>query len=188
MKNFLILLFLVLCALAVYRFAFKESKQLPACAEKEFMQGNLKNFVAFKDGILKYGFKAESSANPQQTESIFADEDSSAEIKTVCLPREGSFVYRQFKDGQESLDIKRCGLTCKPYIGAEYAGKDGFSPVFGARLFYCGRWGAGCAYGLKSGCFLSAERRLDDISFLGNTALFLGVNKKTATFGAAVFL
>ena len=187
MKNLLIFLLLVLSAFLFYRFVLKDTKISGSCAEKEFIQGNLNKFIAFKDGILKYAFKA-ADEKRGAAQNAAGNQPLPAEIKNICLPREGSFVYREFTDGKNSLDIKTCGLTFKPYAGAQYRAKEGISPVLGVRLLYFGRWGAGGVYGVKSGCFLSAERRLDDIPFLSNSALFFGINKKTATFGAAVFL
>lgn len=185
MKKFLLFALILLSLFLFVSLNLNQKALQKVSAEKDVLPSDLKRTLTLKDNVLT--FKSRISLRGKQAGSSPLSKEI-LKSESHYIPPEGSFGYFEFADGKDKLSIKNYGFVLRFYAGGIYAPRGGFSPLGGVRLFYFGRWGAGAAYSLKNGFLLSAERRLDDILPLKNTAVFLGVNKNTAALGAVVFL
>lgn len=184
MKNILLLVLTLLCLFLLLSLNFERAALRRALSAQEVLDSDLKRTLTLKNRVLTYKARKDGLCK----ENSPAPQNAPLEKEVYYIPPEGSLTYREFLDGGSKIKVKNYGFTLRFYAGAVYAARSGFAPAVGARLFYFGRWGAGAAYSLKDGFLLSAQRRLDDIAFLHNTAVFIGANKNTAAFGAVVFL
>ncbi len=184
MKNILIVVLLVCCALLLLAISFKNREVESAKFQSDYLEIGLKRTIELKERTLIHKVRT------PELEDAAEEGKGGAGVKAekFYIPPEGSFSYIEQEDGAYKLDVKDYGFVFKLYFGiaSNFDGK--FSPLLAARIFYYGRWGIGCGYSLNDGAALLFERRIDDFIPLDNTILFLGANRNTAVFGAAVFL